>query len=507
MDAVIGFANAVFQPLIDLGAAPMMTIVLTVIALLFKVKFTKALEGGLKLGIAITGIGAIINILTTAFSSAMTTFVESTGLQLTVTDVGWAPLATITWGSPYTLYFLMVLVIVNIAMIVLAKTNTIDVDIFDVWHLAFVGLACIYFGANIVVATLLVVFVGVMKIMNSDLMKPTFNDLLGAPEENPMTTTHINYMMNPLAMLLNKIIDKALPFLDKYDFDAAKLNNMIGFWGSKFAIGIYLGVFVGLLSHQPPQQICTLAFTAATCLELFSMIGSWFIAAVEPLSQGISDFANNSKWLQGRTLNVGLDWPFIAGRAEIWAAANILAPIMLGEALLLANVPCPLSPTGTWNGLLPLGGIIAMGLTPALLVVTRGRVIRMVVIGAVLLPVFLGAGTLVADFVTFTAKTVGAFPDGVTGLISQTTMEGPVEKFLAFFVGKATTGDVTMIIATVVAIVIYVVLFAWYRKQMIARNIEYAKQDKCTLSPLTTGKFTEEDLKAAKEAESAKANA
>mgnify|MGYP000265376450 CR=1 FL=1 len=207
MDAVIGFANAVFQPLIDLGAAPMMTIVLTVIALLFKVKFTKALEGGLKLGIAITGIGAIINILTTAFSSAMTTFVESTGLQLTVTDVGWAPLATITWGSPYTLYFLMVLVIVNIAMIVLAKTNTIDVDIFDVWHLAFVGLACIYFGANIVVATLLVVFVGVMKIMNSDLMKPTFNDLLGAPEENPMTTTHMNYMMNPLAMLLNKIID------------------------------------------------------------------------------------------------------------------------------------------------------------------------------------------------------------------------------------------------------------------------------------------------------------
>lgn len=495
MDAVIGFANAVFQPLIDLGAAPMMTIVLTIIALLFKVKFSKALEGGLKLGIAITGIGAIINILTTAFSDAMKTFVESTGLQLTVTDVGWAPLATITWGSPYTLYFLMILVIVNIVMIVLAKTNTIDVDIFDVWHLAFVGLACIYFGANIVVASVLVIFIGIMKIMNSDLMKPTFNDLLGAPEDNPMTTTHMNYMMNPLAMLLNKIIDKVLPFLDKYDFDAAKLNNMIGFWGSKFAIGIYLGIFVGLLSHQTPQQIFTLAFTAATCLELFSMIGSWFIAAVEPLSQGISDFANNSKWLKGRTLNVGLDWPFMAGRAEIWAAANILAPVMLGEALLLANVPCPFSPTGTWNGLLPLGGIIAMGLTPSLLIVTRGRVIRMVVIGAILLPVFLGAGTLVAGFVTATAKSVGAFPSGVTGLISQTTMEGPVEKFLAFFVGKGAAGDVSMIIAAVIAIAIYLLLFVWYRNQMIKRNVEYAKQGKCTPSPLTTGKFSADDLK------------
>lgn len=489
MDSIIGFANAVFQPLIDLGAAPMMAIVLTLIALLFKVKFSKALEGGLKLGIAITGIGAIINILTTAFSGAMTSFVESTGLQLTITDVGWAPLATITWGSPYTLYFLLVLVVVNVVMIVLGKTNTIDVDIFDVWHLAFVGLACICFGAPLFVATLLVIFVGILKIVNSDLMKPTFNDLLDAPEQNPMTTTHMNYMMNPLAMLLNKIIDRVLPFLDRYDFDAAKLNNMIGFWGSKFAIGIYLGVFVGLLAHQTPQEICTLAFTAATCLELFSLIGSWFIQAVEPLSQGISTFANNSKWLKGRTLNIGLDWPFIAGRAEVWAAANILAPIMLGEAILLSNVSFPFSPTGTWNGLLPLGGIIAMGLTPSLLVVTRGRVIRMVVIGAVLLPVFLGAGTLVADFVTFTAQSVGAFPEGVSGLISQTTMEGPVEKFIAFFVGKASAGDISMLIAAVVMIALYLLLFVWYRQQMLKRNAAYAAEGKCTPTALTCGKL------------------
>ncbi|MBE7901557.1 PTS glucitol transporter subunit IIA, partial [Paenibacillus polymyxa] len=97
----------------------------------------------------------------------------------------------------------------------------------------------------------------------------------------------------------------------------------------------------------------------------FSIIGSWFIAAVEPLSQGVADFAN--KRLGGRMLNIGLDWPFLAGRAEIWAAANVLAPIMLLEALVLPG-----------NGILPLGGIIAMGVTPALLVVTRGKIIRMI---------------------------------------------------------------------------------------------------------------------------------
>lgn len=88
MDQIIGFANAVFTPIINMGAAPMMVIILTVIACCFKVKFSEALMGGLKLGIAITGISAVIGLLTTAFSDAMTKFVASTGIQLTITDLG-----------------------------------------------------------------------------------------------------------------------------------------------------------------------------------------------------------------------------------------------------------------------------------------------------------------------------------------------------------------------------------------------------------------------------------
>lgn len=465
MSTIIDLANTVFQPLINLGAAPLMTIVLTLIALLFKVKFTKALEGGLKLGIALTGIGAIINILSTSFADAMQSFVERTGLSLNITDVGWAPLATITWGSPYTLYFLLIMVIVNIVMLVLNRTNTLDVDIFDIWHLSIVGLFAIFCGANLFVATALVIFIGVLKIINSDLMKPTFNDLLNAPDTNPMTTTHMNYMMNPIIMVFDKIFDKLFPWLDKYDFDAAKLNSKIGFWGSKFAIGIYLGIFVGMLAGQTPTQIFALAFTAATCLELFSMIGAWFIAAVEPLSQGITDFASNK--LKGLTLNIGLDWPFIAGRAEIWAAANVLAPIMLLEAMILPG-----------NKLLPLGGIIAMGVTPALLVVTRGKLIRMIVIGAIELPVFLWSGTLMAPFITETAKKVGAFPKGLSAdaLITHTTMEGPVEKFLAYLVGNASQGEITFVLYAALALVAYLLIFVWYAREMKKRNAAYAAE-------------------------------
>ncbi|MEF1253326.1 PTS transporter subunit IIC, partial [Neisseria gonorrhoeae] len=83
-----------------------------------------------------------------AFSESLQAFVKNTGISLNIIDVGWAPLATITWGSPYTLYFLLVMLVVNIVMIVMKKTDTLDVDIFDIWHLSITGLLIMWYAAR-----------------------------------------------------------------------------------------------------------------------------------------------------------------------------------------------------------------------------------------------------------------------------------------------------------------------------------------------------------------------
>lgn len=447
--------------------AASMLIVLTVISIVFKVKFSKALEAGLKLAIAITAVANVINIFSTTLDPSISRLVSRLGLNLNVQDLGWAPIATITWSSPSTIFFLLIMVLVNIAMLILNKTNTLDVDVFDIWHSAFIALFAQWCGAPLWLATLLLIFIGILKIINSDLMKPTFNELLDTPDSNPMTSTHMNYMMNPWIMIFDKIFDKLFNKLDKYDFSTASLNEKIGFWGSRFSIGIYLGIFISLLAGNNFSTIngwismFTLCFVAATCMELFSVIGSWFTAAIEPLSQGITNFA--TKKLNGRTFNVGLDWPFIAGRSEVWAAANILAPIMLVEALILPG-----------NRLLPLGGIVAMGVTPALLIVTRGKIIRMIVIGAIELPLFLWAGTITAPFVTEMARKVGAFNIPANAMISNSTTEGPVEKFLAYAIGHAWSDKGVWLLYALGAIAIYLLVFIWYARQMKKRNIEIA---------------------------------
>lgn len=60
MQPFLDIINKILGFPIHLGSGVVMLIVMTGLAMIFGVKFTKALEGGIKLAIALTGIGAII---------------------------------------------------------------------------------------------------------------------------------------------------------------------------------------------------------------------------------------------------------------------------------------------------------------------------------------------------------------------------------------------------------------------------------------------------------------
>ncbi|MFS0614029.1 PTS transporter subunit IIC [Lederbergia ruris] len=452
--------NDAFNAFINLGGSAMMFIIITILSLIVGVSISKAIEGGLRMAIALTGMGAIISLLSSTFAPALESFVESTGVSLSVTDLGWAPLAVITWGSVYTLYFAFICLVVNAIMLIAKKTTTLNVDLFNIWNLSVIGLLTMYYSDNnLILTTLFVGFIYALMLINADVMKPTINRLLGYDQDNITTTAHPSLLIAPVVMLFNKIIDVCLPFIDKFDFNAEALNKKIGFWGSNFAIGAYLGVFIGLLGRQSAAEIFTLAFTGAVALELFALVGSWFGPAIGPLSEGITN--KMSKRFSGRKLLIGIDWPILATRAELWAVANILAPILLVVAIFLPG-----------NTVLPLGGILLTVLAPALLIVTRGRVVRMTIIGTVLIPLFLWGATLIAEFVSKTSKAMGNFPEGLSSnaLISSVDSD-PIEKMLAILFGKAVdTMDMKLIGFSILALVVYILLFAWYFKQMRKEN-------------------------------------
>ena len=448
--------NDGFNFFIALGGAAMMCIIITILSLLCRVSLSKSLEGGLRMAIALTGMGSVISLLTDAFAPALQAFVHSTGMSLTITDLGWAPLALITWGSIYTLYFAFICIITNIVLLVTKSVKTLNVDLFNIWNISIIGLVFNHYsGNNIVMTSIFVIGIYTCMLFNGDALKPSINHVLHYKKSNITTTTHPSLLISPLIYVCNKIIDICCPWLDRYDFDAQSLSDKIGFWGSKFAIGAYLGIFIGVLGQQDLKNIFTLAFVGGVALELFSIVGGWFGPAIEPLSDGISTMMKNR--FKGRELYIAIDWPILASRAELWAVANILAPILLIIALFLPG-----------NKVLPLGGIILTVLTPALLVITRGKVIRMTVIGTILIPLFLWAATAIAPFITSASAAMGNIPKGMAaGQLFSSVDSNPIEKLLAICTGTAVkTLSLPYVTGSIVLLILYVLLFVWYIKSL-----------------------------------------
>lgn len=177
---VVEVVNQLFNGFIGLGGAAMMFIVLTLLALVFRVKLAKAFEGGLRMAMALTGMGAIISLLSSAFAPALKQFVESTGIALSITDLGWAPLAVITWGSIYTL----------------------NVDFFNIRNVSIIGLLINYYSHSFVAASIFVLFFYTAMLKNADTMKPTINKVLNFDETNITTTAHPLFLISPFLMIL-----------------------------------------------------------------------------------------------------------------------------------------------------------------------------------------------------------------------------------------------------------------------------------------------------------------
>ena len=86
--------EAVFSYIISLGASVMMPILFTIIGLCIGLKFGKALQSGLFVGVGFVGLGIVTALLTTNFNGPLTNISDIYHLQLNIFDMGPLPWPT-----------------------------------------------------------------------------------------------------------------------------------------------------------------------------------------------------------------------------------------------------------------------------------------------------------------------------------------------------------------------------------------------------------------------------
>ncbi|HEO3291464.1 TPA: PTS galactitol transporter subunit IIC [Streptococcus agalactiae] len=430
--------QTVINYILDLGAAVFVPFLMLIIGLCMKMKFRDAFTSALILGIAFTGMGILVNYIMTSMGAAANDLTKHTGLSLPAVDIGWPGAASISWAWPYAFLVFPLQLAINFVMLLLNQTKTLNVDLWNVWNKIFTAVIVTYFTNNVIFGFIAAAIIIILELKLGDVFAPEVERLTGVPG---VTVPHficlIAVILHPIDELLKKI-----PVLNK-DFDADTLKEKIGVFGENSVMGAIIGFVLGIASGNGIKFALTLAVQAATALTLFPMVSKLFSQALSPISEAVSDFMREK--FEDREVYIGLDWPILGGRNELWVAVIFTIPFLLIGSIILPG-----------NIVLPFAGIINLSFVVGALLLTNGNVIRMIIHGLISTPLFLYGATYFTPYMTRLAKETGTLKQ--KGLISWATFESPDIRYLlaTVFQGK---------VLSVILLIIWLALYVWLLKE------------------------------------------
>lgn len=320
----------IINSIISLGASVMMPVIFFIIALCFGVTIGTAFKAGMLVGIGFEGVGLVIGLLLTHLGPASQAMVERIGLHLTVVDTGWPTASTIGWGSPLMLPVVVGFIIINLAMLLLKITKTVNIDIFNYWIFLLVG-SVIYAGTgNYWLAVGITFGIFILTLLAADFTAPYLQKNYHLKGISFPHLTCICYV--PFAMVCNYLIDKT-PLIRKINFDPETINKKFGVFGEPLTLGFVLGLLLALLAGYDASAAVALAIKVAAAMLLLPKM-------IEILVQGLmivrdAAEAKLKAKFPSRDFYIGMDTALLIGEPSVLATGLLLIPVTVVLSVIL----------------------------------------------------------------------------------------------------------------------------------------------------------------------------
>ncbi|MEG2602693.1 MAG: PTS transporter subunit IIC, partial [Carnobacterium sp.] len=404
--------QSIINYILDLGSAIFVPLIILLLGLIAGMAFKKAFMSAITLGIAFTGMSMVIGFMSEAVGPASEALAKNTGISLPALDLGWTGAASITWSWSYAFVFFAVVIGVNFLMLVFKLTKTLNVDMWNVWGKALTAYLVYFISGSLIAGFITAIVQVILELKMGDMFQKHIQDLTGIPL---VTVTHLMNISAVLLLPFNVVMDK-IPFFNKRA-DTNALKKKIGIFSENSVMGFIIGLLLGLAAAYGISGSLNLAIQIATAMALFPMISKLFMQSLSPLADAMSEMMK--KRFKDREVYIGLDWPILAGRSEIWVTAILLVPVFIGYAMILPG-----------NAVLPLAGIINYSIAVGGLLLTGGNLYRMLTLGVISMPLYLYSATYLAPVLTGLAEKTKAVELAKGQQITWSSIEGPEFRIL-----------------------------------------------------------------------------
>lgn len=379
--------------IIDMGPSVMLPVVIAIISICMGIKVGKAIRSGLMIGVGFVGLGLIVDMMNAQLGPAAAAMSERFGLSLSVVDIGWPGASPITWASPIATVAIPVAVGVNIVMLFCKLTKTVNIDIWNIWHMTFTGAIAYAVTGNFGIGILGVIVHAVISYKLGDIWAPLMSDYF---ELDGLTVPHgTSAYMAPVACVVDAVMDK-IPGVNKIDLSADSLQEKVGVLAEPIVIGGILGTVIGFLAGYGPQEALPLGVKMSAVMVLMPKIVKCIMEGLMPLSERAKELL--SKKFGNSQFYIGLDPAILLGDSQVVTAGLLFIPLTLLIAVLVPG-----------NKVLPFGDLATIGFFIAIAVaVHKGNLFRTLISGSIIMYVTIWIANETIPWMTALAKTTGS---------------------------------------------------------------------------------------------------
>lgn len=391
-----GLMNVV-QSILDVGASVMLPIIIFIVGLVFRVPVKKAIVSGITVGIGMIGINLVINLLTTSVGPAAQAMVERFGLNLTIIDAGWPAVAAGTWAQPIAAVMIPVILIVNLIMLALKWTKTLNIDIWNYWHMSAAAATGYIVTGNFFFGIFCGIVYTVLVQIIADKTAPQLQKYYGLEGISFTTGSAQGYAL--LGIPIGWVVDR-IPGINKLDVKPETIQKRFGIFGEPMIMGIIIGMFLGILGGYSFAGILQIGMTMGGVMFLMPRMVKILMEGLIPIQESAQQMLQ--KRYGDREIYLGMDAALATGSPAALATGLLMVPITLFIAVILPG-----------NRVLPFADLATIPFFAALIVPSRkGNILHSVISLTIVITLALWMATDYAPVITQMAQGIVEFPQG-----------------------------------------------------------------------------------------------
>ncbi|MBM3707595.1 MAG: hypothetical protein FJW69_04515 [Actinobacteria bacterium] len=404
--------NEVINKIIEIGPVIIIPAILFLIGLVTTRKPLKTLKNCVFIFIGMMGLAIMLTLFINFFRPLIETIITNSSKKFEILDIGWTASRQIILNSPITLYTLIAIVGLNIIMLLLRLTRTINIDLWNLW--IFLLTSSLIFSVTEIkwLGVLTAIIISAITLVIGDIYAPFIESYYGIKGlSNPQTQT---VTWAPISHAINSILNR-IPLMKKIHIFYDEIHHKLGIVSEPVVMGFILGFITGIITKYKnftfnawPNILFALGMglQLAVIMILMPRFVNILYRGLSPTVDDIKSFIQRK--ITKRDLYIGIDAAFFAGHPSVIALSVIIIPLSAYIATILPG-----------NNILPSADLIII---PFILVwavaPSRGDIFRSFISAMIIIPLTLwitsDMGALITSFFTRNNIEISEAANGVS---------------------------------------------------------------------------------------------